>query len=38
VFEIVSTFGLGELAEDAAAEVPELVDGPFRSVAEQLFE
>ena len=36
--KIVSALGLRELVEDAAAEFPEFVDGPFGSVAEQFLE
>jgi len=38
VLEIISALRFRELIEDAAAETPEFVDGPFRAVAEQLLE
>jgi len=38
VLEVISALGFRELIEDAAAETPEFVDGPFRAVAEQLLE
>ncbi len=38
MLEIVSAFGLGKFVEDSSAEIPELIDGPFRSVAEQLLQ
>jgi hypothetical protein len=38
VSEAVSEFGFGEQAEYAAAELPELLGGPFGAVAEQLLE
>src|SRR5437870_3684091 len=38
VLKVVSALRFRELVEDAAAELPELVDGPFGSVAEQLLQ
>ena len=38
VREVISALVLRELIEDAAAELPELIDGPFRPVAQQLLE
>ena len=38
MLKIVSALGFRELVEDAAAEFPEFVDGPFSAVAEQLLE
>jgi len=38
VFEVISALGFGELVEDATAEFPELIDGSFRSIAEELLE
>ena len=34
VLEIISALGLGELVEDAAAEFPELINGPSSSIAD----
>ena len=34
--EVVSAFGFGELIEEAAAKLPEFVDGAFGTVAQQL--
>jgi len=38
VLKVVSALGFRELVEDAAAEFPEFVDGPFGSISEQLLE
>lgn len=38
MLEIISALGFRELVQDSTAEFPELVDGPFCSVAEQLLQ
>ncbi len=38
VFQVVASFGFGELVEYFRAEFPELVDGTRGSIAEQFFQ
>ena len=36
MLELISGLGFHEHIEDAAAEIPELIDGLFRAIAEQI--
>lgn len=38
MLEVVSAFVFGELVEDATAEIPELIDSSFSSIAEEFLE